>query len=547
MRSSNTYFIFLRRWSWLIVVGIVAAVIATNFALADRITLYRATATVQIGRTLEEESPAQEDLAIADRLIPAYGELATRTPTLNAVIEVLELNNSPEQLRSQILVQAVPRTQLIDIHVVDPNPDVAAAVANEIARQIVLESPQNSGDSESEEFVQDQLADLQVRITEAQLEFDQVESSILDMTSAADIYDAQQRLEVLTNQIDAWQERYTSLLQQLEPSSTNIVRIVSPAVASSTPLPQQTTLYYGLAVVMGAGLATLVALGLSQLDRSIRSRGDVEALIDDRAVVQIPHFGRYRQPMPILLTDSNEDVTGSYRTLRNTVEMTGRRSAKKAFVMTSGDTGEGKTTTTANLGIALANSDRFVMLVDTNLRNPELEELFGVDNSRGFSDLLLHDVAVHEVVQPTGHPNLWVIGAGSIPANYSDLMASAKVTSVVEALLGEADIVLFDTPALSQEQESQLLARTVGHAILIAESGHTTTDDFERTIDLLRVTDASVDLVVFNKSRRSRFFSRLQLPWSRDRRLEARAAERRRRRASTGYPATALEFSDSAD
>jgi capsular exopolysaccharide synthesis family protein len=544
MDSANPYVAFVRSWYWLIVLGVAIALAATHLAIGERPNLYRSTATLQVGRTLEDESPGQDELATTDRLVTVYGELAAREPVLDAVIDALKLNIDAAQLRARMLVEPSPSTQLIDITVLDTNPDAAAAIANEIARQLVLTSPGPTTDSRTQEFVQNQLGDLQAKIAAAQEEVADLETSMLGMTSAADVYDAQQHREALNAQIDSWQETYGVLLGQLEPSATNIVRVISEASPATAPQPQNASLYYGFAIVMGAGMASLLALGLMQLDRSLRRGEELETLGLQHPVVDIPLFRRRKTTSLVALRAPESAAASAYRELRNRLKLEVGADKPQALVITSPNVGEGKTTTAANLGISLANSGNLVFLVDANFHNPELDENFGFEAKHGFADLLLGTKKSHEVLVETEHPYLWLIGAGGIPPNYLDVLASGHVEAVIGKLLDEADFVILDGPALGQEQESQILAKAVGQVILIAESAHTTSDNLLQARDHLSGIGVNICLMVFNKVRKPMRAHVWQWPWSRERRIESKAQERRRRRMVKRAPgATVVEAS----
>lgn len=530
MNSRNLYVEFVKNWYWLIAIGVIVSVGATHLAIRDQSTVYRSTATLQVGRTLEIESPGQDELAITDRLVTVYGELATRDPVLEVVIANLDLPLMPADLRARMLVQASPSTQLIDIVVVESDPAVGAAIANEVARQVALSSPGPTADTETQRFLTDQLNDLQGKITAAQEERQEVETEMLGMTSAADVYNAEERLGLLDAQIESWQQTYGVLLTQLEPSATNVVRVITDATESASPLPQRTTLYYGFAILMGAGLATLIALALTYFDRSIRNSEDLESSDVDVPVVDIPSFNTRKQTSVVTLRDPASNSASAYRVLRNVLKlsMDGERSG--ALMITSAGIGEGKTTTTANLAVALANSGTLVIVVDANFHNPELDELFGSTVQPGFSDLVLGRRSAREVIQETEHPYLWLLGSGTVPPNYLDVLASDQIKIAVNSLLQQADVVLFDSPALDQEQDAQLLAKTIDQVILIAESTRATRESIAEATDMIQNAGAQLAVIVVNKVRRPWHSYLLQWPWSRERRLEARATARRRRK-----------------
>lgn len=527
--TRNPYFRFLRSWFWLIGLGIIVAAIATHLALDDRQSLYETTATLQVGRSLQNKNPSQNDLAVIDRLVPAYGEMAQRDNVLNEVIKELGLPMSAADVRARLHIVAVPRTQLIDIHVVDANPELAAMIANEIARQVVLQSPEATNDDATSQFIQSQLVDLQVKISDAQARSTALQEQILTLTNAAEVFDAQERLAVINAQIDTWQQTYATLLQRVEPSNANVIQVVSDASGTAVTVPVQTTAYYGLGIVSGAGLGTLLALSLSLIQRSIRKPDDLGVVTGDIPIVSVPRYHGGRDGSLIMLSSPDAAPASTYRILRNTIQTRKPGEGKTTLAVTSSRIGEGKTTTAANLGVALANSGLFVILVDANLRNPELDHRFGVFSHVGFSDLLLGSCTVQSALQPTEHANVWVVGAGTVPPNYTDLLSSNRLGSLVERLSSEADVVIFDTPAIMEEQESQLLARHVDGVLLIVESGREASEEVRATIEVLQQVDAQVLTIVLNKTRESRLQTS-NLPWTREARIRSRAERNRMRR-----------------
>lgn len=526
--QKDPYVRFLRSWFPLILLGVVVALVATNVALQDRVPLYQATSTIQVGRLLDERNPTQNDLAVVERLIPAYEEMAHRDPVLVAVSESLDLSMTADDIRWRILTVPVPQAQLIDIKVVDADPVVAAAIANEVARQVVLQSPEPTLEDTSYAFIQTQLDDLQKKILEAEEDVAEGEAELQTLTSAAQVFETQGRLDLLNAQIDTWQQTYARLLASAEPGHSNIVRIAGEAFPPSQPMSSATGLYYGLAAVVGGGLATLLALGLSTLGRAIGDPREISALTGSFPVVTIP---RYKVPaggVPIALKDPDSVATSAYRILRNTLRARHDGQEHVTLSITSSRPGEGKTTTVANLGIALANSGLSVLLVDANLRNPELDQLLGLDGTTGFADLLLDDVTLDSVRQTTAHPNLRVVGAGTVPALYTDLLSSVKLRSLVSELSRSADVVIFDTPAIFQERESQLLAQHMDGVLVVAEAGRVNGHELEETLDILERAGATVMAIALNKTRESRW-SLDRLPWSRESRMRVRAEEHRKR------------------
>jgi capsular exopolysaccharide synthesis family protein len=508
--------------------GVIVAVAATYLALDRQTPLYRSTATIQVGRAIQETNPDPDDLAVAERLTPAYAEMAKRDPVLDAAVATLGLSMDADAVRDRLVVMPVTGTQLIDIAVVDADPEVAAGLATEIARQLQQQGPSTETEDTSQAFIQDQLDDLQTKIVQSQDAIVALEADIAEMTNAADIYDAQERITALTAQIDSWQETYGTLLSQSEPSTTNIVRVVNQATPATTPIPTGTLYYYGLAAVLGASLGALAGLVLNVLGGALRRPAELEPIVGRTPLVTIPRYRVPRTGTPVSAVSPMSDASASYRVLRNVIRSVTPPQRGATIVVTSGRAGEGKTTTAANLSIALSNSGLRVILVDANLRYPELGTLFDMDDYPGLADALMHDVTVEEVVRASRQPRLSIVTGGSPLPNFADLLASPQLSAVVNTLARQADVVVFDTPAILQEQETTLLAKGADCVIVVAESGQVRGKDLERTLELLEHAEAPAGIIVLNKLRVPHL-SRERLPWSREARLRARRSKRQRK------------------
>lgn len=522
----SVYVAFARRWWWLILIGALIALVAANSAIRNQPSLYRSQSTIQVGRSTQEKFPDQGQLAIIDRLTATYAELVKRDPILDAAAQALGLPMRAADVRARLLVSRSPSVPLIDITIVDTDPVRAAALANEIARQMVLQSPSSSQqDTQAQTFIQNQLNDLQGKITQAQTDLAALQGQIAGMTSATDIANANQRTNTLQLQIDTWQASYARLVGAIEPSPTNLITIASPAMASSTPLPKGSMLNYALAFVIGSGLALLIALALELLNRAITSPDEVKKTIAGVPVVAIPRYrsvqGNGEQPS----LKPTSEAMAAYRSLRNSL-FVGPLSDGMTIAVTSTQIGEGKTTTSANLALMLANSGRKVCLVDANVRNPEMAHRFKVSPRPGFSDLVLGSATIEEACQPTHHENLRIVTAGAIPSSYENLLSLSNIASVVTTLKQNADAVVFDTAAVGEEHDMLLLAKHIDGILLVAEAGRVHQEEVQETLATVQQTGTRVVAVVLNKLRPARFSPKL-LPWSREARNRTRAQQRR--------------------
>jgi receptor protein-tyrosine kinase len=153
----------------------------------------------------------------------------------------------------------------------------------------------------------------------------------------------------------------------------------------------------------------------------------------------------------------------------------------RGIVITSPGQGDGKSTVISNLGLAMAETNRRVLLVDADLRNPRLHEIFGIPNREGLTELLLVEDPAREFV--AGHlihagnsSNLFILPAGSTAENISNLLYSARLPRLLQQLGQEFDAVLIDSPAMLDAPDARILGKVAGAIVLVLRAGHTSRD-----------------------------------------------------------------------
>jgi len=153
----------------------------------------------------------------------------------------------------------------------------------------------------------------------------------------------------------------------------------------------------------------------------------------------------------------------------------------KIIVLSSPDPGEGKTSTVSNLGIALAEIGRRVVLVDGDMRRPRLHRVFGLPGNKGLTDLLRSEIpigqhSIDKIAHPTEVPGLFVVPGGSGAVNISNLLYSARMPELLERLKAEFDTVLIDSPPMLQIPDARVLGRMADAVILVVRAGQTSRD-----------------------------------------------------------------------
>jgi succinoglycan biosynthesis transport protein ExoP len=329
------------------------------------------------------------------------------------------------------------------------------------------------------------------------------------------------RYNLLRREVDTNRELYTGLstrLKETQVSSSLLTSNISVVDRADVPLKRSGP-RTGLNLLIGClvGLVGGVALAFlfEYLDTSIRDPREVEAILRVPTLGLVPtrsalpaHLGR--PPLgpgngaPGTGALVAHEATGSilaeaFRNLRTSVVYATPDHPPKTMLVTSLQQQDGKTFVSTNCAISLAQLGMGdVLLVDADMRHPNLHGILGVSQTPGLSDLLVGGVGVTEVVRPTGIPGLFVIPAGPVPTNPSELLYSPRFTQAL-ATLGErfAHIVI-DTPPLLGVADTLVLAPRVEGVILVLRHGRAARTAAERAVQMLGSVRARLLGVVLN-------------------------------------------------
>lgn len=181
----------------------------------------------------------------------------------------------------------------------------------------------------------------------------------------------------------------------------------------------------------------------------------------------------------ITLTDPRSPASEAYRALRTNLSFYSLDKPIRTLVVTSPAPNEGKSTTVANLAVTMAQSGRRTILVDCDLRRPSLHSLFNVGNSQGVTTMVLGENEAPPL-QQTEVENLWLLTSGPKPPNPADFLGSRQIDRVIESLLTQADIVLFDAPPVVAVTDAAVLGAKVDGVLLVIQAGKTRRDHAER-------------------------------------------------------------------
>ena len=193
----------------------------------------------------------------------------------------------------------------------------------------------------------------------------------------------------------------------------------------------------------------------------------------------------------VTLSAPTSRAAEAYRMLRINLEFASLDRPLKSLLVTSAGPEEDKSVPLANLAVAMADGDRRVIVVDTDLRRPRLHELFGLKNDVGFSDMFRDQAAFDEPpLQTVAGTGLRLLSSGPVPPIPSQLLASRKMNEVIARLGQECDLVLFDAPPVVAVTDASLLASKVDAVLLAVRAGTTRREHVSEAKDRLEKVNA---------------------------------------------------------
>ncbi|MEX2220532.1 MAG: polysaccharide biosynthesis tyrosine autokinase [Candidatus Rokuibacteriota bacterium] len=337
-----------------------------------------------------------------------------------------------------------------------------------------------------------------------------------DQQARARKLDAQMaRYNLLRREADVNRELYATLSSRLKETRissallTSNISIVDRAEAPVNPTRPRTALNLMLGGLIGICGGIAVAFFFEHLDTSIRDPRQVEAILRVPTLGLVPAraalsgHGTERRPVgPFALVahhSTSSVLAEAFRGVRTSVVYATPDRPPRTLLVTSLQQQDGKTSVSTNCAISLAQlGGGDVLLIDADMRHPNLHEILGVPQVPGLSDLLAGGVDVGEVIRATKIPGLYVVPAGPVPVNPTELLASRRLTDALASLEGRFAHIVIDTPPMLGISDTLVLAPRVEGVILVLRHGRASRSSAQRAVHMLSAIRARILGVVLN-------------------------------------------------
>ena len=273
----------------------------------------------------------------------------------------------------------------------------------------------------------------------------------------------------------------------------NNVMMLDHAIPPTRPVSPNKRINILLAIMIGMFLGVATAFFLDYLDNTFHRPDDIERHLQLNTLAIVPRFDR-SQANPAVLKEA-------FQTLRTALIFLSSNRERKIVLLTSTSPQEGKSSTTANLGRALANAGDKVLLIDCDLRRPTQHVHLGLTRDNGLTDFLAAPQPFmnwRAYLKTAGTENLQVLTCGPIPPNPPELLGSERFKRFLCEARESYDWVLLDSPPAASLSDASLLAGLADLVLLVVRHNHTDRDMVSRTLQQLRRVGANVAGVILN-------------------------------------------------
>lgn len=483
------FFIPVRKWWWLIAAAVLVATLSSFIATRSQPFDYAAKATLLVGRSIQSTNPQDYEINASQQLGTTYANLAVRRPVKNATQAALGLAWLPEYT-----AKMVEGTQLLEITVIDTDPARAQAVANEVANQLILQTPSEERDLlQRREYISKELQELEVMMDETKAEIQKLRDDMANMFSARQIADAQSQIAGLEQKLSSYQSGYWEALQFVQ-GGVNTLQVVEPADLPTAPIGPNKGFTVVLAALIGLVLAGAAAYLMEYLDDTLKNPDDVRKALDLTTLGGVPEIKGPEGSAPLLSSmDAQSGAAEAYRVVRTNLQFAAVDRPLRTLMVTSPLPSEGKSVTAGNLATSLAQANKKVVLVDADLHRPRLHRLFGLRNNVGLTTALLEEKpTVDGLLQGTNVPGLSVLTTGPLPPNPAELLGSGRMAELINALAGQADVVVLDTPPVMALTDAAVVAHQVDGVLLVINAGVTRREPAQRALAALNHVNARI-------------------------------------------------------
>lgn len=287
----------------------------------------------------------------------------------------------------------------------------------------------------------------------------------------------------------------------LEGSSSVRVIPLEDATLSRTPVSPNVFKLVGIGALIGLTLVLAAILLRRTVDTKLRTRDDATKAADAGILGVLPVSEELSEDN-ILRSQKDHISQEAIRQLRTNLRFVNVDNPPRAFIVTSAEPGEGKSTVSASIARALADAGEPVIIIDADLRRPTIAKKFKIDSKVGLTQVLAGQVELTDAVRQFEDTQLFILPAGRIPPNPSELLGSDKMRQLIAELASEFTVII-DVPPVLPVTDAALLSTAVDGVVLVGSVGKTRKENLAEAAANLRKVNAQLIGVVINRAPRT--------------------------------------------
>jgi capsular exopolysaccharide synthesis family protein len=301
------------------------------------------------------------------------------------------------------------------------------------------------------------------------------------------------------------QQMFDTVLQRVKETElsgelqTNNAKILDRAEVPRVPVWPRKRLNLIVALLGGAFIGIGLSFTREYLNPRLSTRDDIVAGLGLPVLGTAPKINRLKALSAVdALPPAFQEAM---RAIRTRILLSPIASTARALAVTSTNAGEGKTMIASNLAASMAMAGRRVLLVDADLRRPQLHQMFSIPKAPGLSDLLLDRAEPSETFLESPVPGLYLLPAGADVTSPNDALDSERLTRLIDRFGEEFDVVVLDCPPVMPVADATIIANAATSVLFVVGSGTTSRGDAQVAIDKLASVQVQVVGVVLNKAR----------------------------------------------
>lgn len=504
---------------------VVSVVAVASFTMKP---VYRATTTLLINVENPDVLTTSGVVSLESRNYYAYKdyyqsqiEIITSRAIARSVFDDFNLSRKEEYAEAKdplsaflktIKVEPVRDTRLLNLHVDNKDPELAAEIANRIADIYVERNLYYISRDEMMNLLKNEYLKLDAKLSEYNKTYKSRHPQMIRLKE--EMNEMVRAIENVKKSIFEYGMKEEDFLtggkHSLKGLKANNVSILDIAATPVIPTKPKKKLYILLAAVMGVFGGIGLAFFFEYLDDTVKSIEDTEKLADWLLLGAIPEIGKVRKGFKkyekgfLAHIKPKDSVVEVYRSIRTRLLISSAENKPLSIAVTSPGPGEGKTTNLSNLGTVIAHTGKRVLLVDADMRKPNLHKVFrkknrGKNSEKGLSDFLSGRAEFKDLVQETEIENTFLVTCGACPPNPSELISNDKMKEFINSAKQKFDLVLFDTPPVAVVTDTVVLSKLTDGLIMVIESGKTPKKVILRVSKSLKVSNIKVIGAILNR------------------------------------------------